>query len=301
VIHLHKDYEKWFLVEPTKLRRLVDKIHERLREHGHATILNTFEVFFTGNRRDEMNELEDVLALDNSRRHKITRLTITCSGSSLGATRADHEVQVDFARPKPTSTGGTTNVVAISVRSDTAAWANRTLAEVEEQVERNWLNYEWPIAVLVGLLLVGILLVAFQFAPPRVSLSSDWWLTSSDLDRIESMLAQRPMLTDEDLREVSTMQLRNVLEARRTIRSYQENWIRNTLLWAVPLLVVVACIAILAMTCYPRAVFLWGDEVKRYASTVDRRKTIWNIIIATTVVGIASKFLLEGISLWLSR
>src|SRR5262245_14197211 len=248
-----------------------------------------------------MNELDDVLALDNSRRQKITRLTITCSASSLGAATSRDEVQVDFARPKPTATGGTTNIVAISVRSDTAAWANRTLAEVEEQVERNWLNYGWPIAVLLGFLLAALLLVAFQFAPPRLSLSYDWWLTSSDLDRIESMLTQRPMLTDEDLREVSTLQLRNVLEARRTMRSYQENWTRSTLLWAVPLLVIVACIAILAMTCYPRAVLLWGDEVKRYASTIDRRKTIWGIIIATTVVGIASKFLFEAISLWLPR
>jgi hypothetical protein len=302
VIHVHKEYQKSFLVEPTKLRRLLDKIHERLGEHRNATLHNTFEVFFTRDRREEMTELDDVLALDNSHRKKITRLAITCSASSHGATRSDQEVQVDFGRPKPTSRGGSTNVVAISVRSDTAVSANRTFAEVEEQVERYWLNYEWPAGVLVGLLLVAMLLFGFQTVPARLSLSSDWWwLTSSDLDRIEAMLAQRPTLTDEDLREVSTTQLRNILEARKATRSAQQNWTRRTLLWAVPLSVVVACIVILVATCYPRAVFLWGDEEKRYESTLDRRKAIWGIIIAVTVVGVSSSFFYENVSSWFPR
>ena len=300
LIHLHKEYQKSFLIEPTKLRRLVDTMHEQLGEHQDATLHNTFEVFFNGNRRVEMNEIDNVLALDNSRRQKITRLAITSSVSPLGAPRSDHEIQVDFARPKPTSTGST-NIVAISVRSDTAAWANRALAEVEEQVERNWLHYEWPIGVLLGILLLLLFLLVSEFAPPRLQQSSTWWLTTSDLDRVEEMLAQRSILTDEDLREVSTMQLRNVLEARRDTRLFQENWMRRTLFWGVPLLVIVACVGILAMTCYPRAVFLWGDEVERYANTVGRRKTIWGIIIAVTIVGVSSKLLFEGVSSWLPR
>jgi len=168
-----------------------------------------------------MTKLDDVLALDNSRRQKITRLAITCSASSLGAARPEHEVQVDFARPKPTSSRSSTKIVAISVRSDTAAWANHTLAEVEEQVERNWLDHARPVVVLLGLLMVAVLLVGSQLVPFRLTLSSDWWLTSSDFDRIEAMLSQRPTLTDEELREVSTMQLRNLVDARRPTRSSQ--------------------------------------------------------------------------------
>jgi hypothetical protein len=144
---------------------------------------------------------------------------------------------------------------------------------VEEQVERYWLDYEWPGGVLVGILLVAMFFLVSQTVPARLSLSSDWWwLTSSDLDRIEAMLAQRPTLTDGDLREVSTAQLRNILEARKAVRSAQQNWTRRTLLWAVPSLLVVVCIVILVTTCYPRAVFLWGDEVKRYESAVGARQ-----------------------------
>jgi hypothetical protein len=271
MVHVHKEYKHAFLVEPTKLGRLVDTIHERLRDHQNASVHDTFEVFLTGSRREEMTKVDDVLALDNSRKHKITRLAITCSASSLGAARPEHEVQVDLGRPKPSSMGGSTKLVAISVRSDTAAWANRTLSEVEEQVERNWLAYTLPGIALIGLLLAALFLLASQFVPLKLP-RSDWFLTSSDLDRVEAMLAQHAVLSDEDLREVSTIQLRNILAARRDARSAQENLMKRTLFWAVPLLIVGACIVILLTTCYPTAVFWWGDEVKRYASTVERRR-----------------------------
>jgi hypothetical protein len=298
MIHVHKQYQQAFLVEPTKLGRLVDKIHERLADHPNITLHDTFEVFLTGNRREEMTRLDDVLALDNSRRHRITRLAITCSASSLGAARPEHEVQVDFAQPKPSSSGGSTNVVAISVRTDGAGWASRALGEVEEQVERNWLPHARSVVVLIGLLLVALLLLASQFVSLRAPLNIDWWLTDTELDRVAAMLAQRPTLTDQDLREVSTMQLRNFVDARRPPRSAQVNRTRRTLFLAVPLSVVVACIVILLTTCYPSAVFLWGDEVARYANTVHRRKTIWGIIIAVTVVGVSSRFFFEDVSSW---
>jgi len=83
------------------------------------------------------------------------------------------------------------------------------------------------------------------------------------------------------------------------LRARLKDLTRRTLLWAVPLSVVVSCIIILLATCYPSVVFYWGDEVKRYASVLDRRKAIWSIIIAVTVVGVSSRFLFENVSSWL--
>lgn len=301
MVNVHKEYQQPFLLEPTKLGRLVDKIHERLGDHQKTKPHDTFEVFLTGNRHEEMTTLDQVLALDNSRKHKITRLVVTCSASSLGAARPEHEVQVDFGRTQPSSSNGSSKVVAVSVRSDAAGWASRTLSEVEEQVERNWLHHVRPVVVLLGLLVVAVLLLMFRFLPLQAPLSPDWWLNDSDIDRIETMLAQRPTLTDEELREISTMQLRNILAARRATPQTQENQTRRTLFLVVPLFVLVVCIVILLVTCYPSAVFLWGDEVERYASTLQRRKVIWGIIIAVTVVGVSSGFLFEHVASWLAR
>jgi hypothetical protein len=114
------------------------------------------------------------------------------------------------------------------------------------------------------------------------------------------MLKERPALTDEQLREISTMQLRNVLGFPRRQTSIQPNEVIRALFLVVPLSVVVVCIIVLINTCYPSAVFLWGDEVDRFANTVQRRKLLWNMIIGVIVVGLLSKLLFEGLSLfWL--
>jgi hypothetical protein len=294
--HLHKEYSKPFLLEPTKLRRLVDRIHDRLSDHANTIQHDVFEVFFTGNRRAEMADLDQVLALDNSKTQKITALEITCFASTPGAARPEHEVQVGFARPKPSSTGSTSKVVAVSVRSNASGWASRTLSEVEEQVERNWLEY-WPqIAGLLGLGFVLLFVLIVQVVTPANRLSSNWFLTDS-----EAILVERPTLTDADLRQVSTAQLRNLVEDRKSVRAARENRSRRSLFLLVPIGVVVGCAVVLAGTCYPQAVFLWGDEEKRYANITQRRKALWGVIVGVTVIGISSRLLFDGVSNWLRR
>jgi len=44
MINVHKEYHQAFLLEPTKLRRLVDKIHERLGTNRGLHLNDTFEV-----------------------------------------------------------------------------------------------------------------------------------------------------------------------------------------------------------------------------------------------------------------
>jgi hypothetical protein len=296
MIQVDKQYGKAFLVEPTKLGRLLDTIHECLTAQENATLDDTFEVFLTGHRHEAMTKLDEVLGLDNSRKHKITRLSITCSASSAGATQPEHEVRVDFGQPIPSSPGSPSgsggNVVTVSVRGEGVGWANRTLGVVEEQVERNWLRHGPYVGLLIGLFTVALLLLASQFVDLRAANNSSWWLTSSDRHRVEAMLAQHPVLTDQDLREVSTMQLRNVLawNALRPPRQAPPNRTRRTLFWAVPLLVLIACTVILLTTCYPKAVFFWGDGVERYENAKHRRTIVWGIIISATVAGVASNF-----------
>jgi hypothetical protein len=306
--HIHKEYQQSFLLEPTKLNRLVGKIHERLADHANSASHDSFEVFLTGSRREEMTKADDVLALDNSRKHRIERLVISCSASTPNAVRPEHEVQIDFGYPKVGSTPPNSNakLVAISVRSDAGAWASRTLSEVEEQVERTWIHHSRPVGsliVLIVLLPVMLILLTFPLIPLRfadIPGAPTLWLKNSDVDRIEAMLRDRPTLTDENLREIATMQLRNVFELPRVSRSIPANRATRILFLVVPLLVVFACLLIL-VRCYPSAVFLWGDEVERYAKTVQRRKIIWNLIVGLTVVGVLSKFIFEGLSYWLPR
>lgn len=294
-----KEYPQAFLLEPTKLNRILDTIHQRLADHSIA-IHDSFGVSLTGGRHEDLPALNQVLALDNSRRYKITRLVILCSVSTNNAPRPEHEVQVDFASPKPTGTSGTTRVVVVTVRSDNAGWAARALSEVEEQVERTWLPHARPLVVLSSLLLAVLVLLASQFVRVVPGAFSSY-LSDSEFDRVSTMLTQRAILTDEDLREVSTMQLRNLVDAHRPLWSGQGDRKRHTLVLALPLSALLVCIVILLTTCYPRAVFLWGDGVGRFENTMQRRRVIWGIVIGVTTVGVLSRFFYEGLSSWFTR
>jgi hypothetical protein len=178
-------------------------------------------------------------------------------------------VQVDFGYPKASGTppNSTINAVAISVRSDAGAWASRTLSEVEEQVERTWIRYSigYLVVLMALLLAVLIFITLLPFAHTEPASANTLWLKTSDVDRIEVMLRDHPTLTDENLRDVATMQLRNVLGLPRPPRSIQANQVTRTLFLAMPLSV---------------------DEVERYANTVQRRKIVWNVIVGVT--GVAS-------------
>jgi hypothetical protein len=130
--------------------------------------------------------------------------------------------------------------------------------------------------VLIGFLLVALIVIPLL---PYVSLTEPpsaktLWLKSSDVDRVETMLGEHPTLTDDNLREIATMEFRNVLGLPRSPRSVPANQVTRTLFLLLPLSVVFACVLVLFRTCYPSGVFLWGDEVERYANILQRRKIL---------------------------
>lgn len=303
---IHKNYERYFLLEPTKLIRLIDKIHERLADHKHTTTHDSFTVFLAGNRREELTNVDDLLALDNSPKQKIQRLLIVCSAATAGAVRPEHEVEVDFPslqNPISTAADGTKKApVGISVRSDVTGWASRTLSDVEEQVERTWQHYVQPVLLLIGITVCSLLVLLFLFAPPaKSSAFREMWLKDSDIERVDELVRGQRVISDQELREIVTRQLRNVLEYERPQPLTAAGGARQLLFIGIPLLIVAACALVLAITCYPRAVFLWGDEVERYASMLQRRKLLWSVIGAILLVGLLSRLFYEGVVPWLPR
>jgi hypothetical protein len=292
---IHKDYIRPFLLETTKLNRLMDIIHDRLDEHPDTKKSDDFVVFISGKRREEMTSAAELLNLDNSRKSKIERLLITCCASTEGAARPEHEIQVDF---DGRNVGQTKTKVTIIVRSDNAAWSDRALSEVEEQVERTSLN-EAPHRVALSILALSVFFfLLFLFVSSVASFNSVngdadiMWLHSHDADRIQQILKQNRTVSDEEMREINTMQLRNVLQDSQG--SKPSGWTRQKTFVGVPLLIVLGCVVFLSLKCYPSAVFLWGDELERYNKMIQTRRNIWNIIIGITVVGVFSNVLYMG-------
>jgi hypothetical protein len=290
---IHKDYQRPFLLEKTKLDRLMAIIHDRVQEHPNTTTRDDFEVFMSGPRRDEVTSIEDVLKLDNSRQSRIQRILVTCSASTKSTARPEHEIQVDFDGTSVAKTK-----ITVSVRSDNAGWSDRALSEVEEQVERTSFQ-DRPARTVLALLSIGVLFVLlFMALSPLSSVhsfrSADvMWLRDRDVDRIEQILKQDRTITDDEMREVATRQLRNVLEGSTV--SLVGGWTKQKIFVAVPLLAVLACLLYLMFKGYPSAIFLWGDEVARYERMVHTRRVIWNFLIGGIIFSVLARLLFAGL------
>ena len=293
-----KEYTQSFVLEPTKVTRLIDKIHERLAEHPNTTRQDRFSVFLKGNHREEVTSVDQVLNLENSRKQAIQRLSLVCTASTQGAVRPEHEVSVDFAKVKMVGSNSR-KIIAVDVRSETDGWVRRTLSEVEEQIERTWQPRLQFVLPLLLLLLAVVIFLLFQirigfYTAPR---GRDWlWFGERDLPRLKAIVAENRIITDDELREVTTMQLRNLLEVAGPPTPPQKNSNRRLALVAIPAAVLIICIVILLVWCYPHAVFLWGDEIARRDRMLQLRRTLWGIIVAMAVVSVASRLLFEGLT-----
>jgi hypothetical protein len=123
------------------------------------------------------------------------------------------------------------------------------------------------------------------------------WLQGSDLDRVEALVRDQRIITDEEHREVVTRQLRNLLEAERPRQPPGKSGSRQALFIMLPMAGVIICMFFL-MTSYPKAVFAWGDGADRYAELLRRRRLLWTIIIGILFVGLLSKLFYEGLLPW---
>ena len=119
------------------------------------------------------------------------------------------------------------------------------------------------------------------------------WLRDRDVGRVEQILKQDRTITDEEMREITTRQLHNVLEG--SSENQPRGWTRQKTFVGGPLLIVLACAFYLVERCYPSAVFKWGDEVERYDKMLQTRRIVWGFIIGGIFFGVLSKFLYTGL------
>src|ERR1700687_4391400 len=302
------EYPKPFILEPTKLERLLDVMHELLANHPDTTIHDHFEVFMARSRGEQLKSLDEVLALENSKKYRIERLTIR-SIASTPDSPADYEIKVDFGVVKPPKgaqpTSATAKMVTVDVRSHVPAWNRQVLSQVEEQVERTWLRQTTPILALgiLVMLLLGFFLVQFRpvFRPTASDYAKIMWLDDDQLDIVEKASNENRPMTDAELRAVSTGQLHNVLSYERPKPQPSSGNTRLLLFFGIPFVLLVGVSLYLMLTSYPTHIFLWGDVVARYNAILQRRRVLWTVIVGILVVSIAGRLLAEGLFAWIPK
>jgi hypothetical protein len=176
------------------------------------------------------------------------------------------------------------------------AWANRTLSEVEEQVERTLQRPPQFLITMVVVLAVSFVVgIVSQFGNIRSEPRTDdilraMWLNDRDIERLEQIVEQNRTITDEELREIVTRQLRNVLEDEKPKPRARPAGIRQAIFVLLPLGILLGC-SIVLLNSYPGSVFKWGDEIERHAAIVQRRNAIWNIFIGIFIIGAVANLL----------
>ena len=304
---VRKEIESPFIVETSKLTRVVAVIEDTLAHHENLVQKWRFEAYLTGMRVEEAASLEEIVELDNSARNRVYRLLIICSAGVPNAVTPDHEIQVDLdgrATKSRTTTTTTTTRMEVHVKSDDPGWASRTLAEIEEQVERMKNSRRGhAVALVIALFaLVGMFLVFLSSAVDRGSVNQSLLLSDQDLDRVEQMLKEHPILTPEEHREIFSMEMRHALDYRGRRGSSTEISIsRKKIFILLGLLLITGAALYLAAACYPSAVFLWGDATQWYEEVVSRRRFVWGVIIVAAVVSVVANFFVLGMQGWAGK
>lgn len=295
-----KEYKKPFKLDETKLTSIVGVLRSRLSEASSGNYVERFEAFSSATARDDLSSLDALMALENSRKHSVERLLISASSTSMNDPAHRREIQVDFSTEATLGdpSDRKDKIVAITVTGDASSWTSLTLAAVEEQVERTWQQGLLPSMVALMALMIGILgiLISPYWSWSTERFGADTlWLTAPDLARAKARLAQDMPLSDQELRDLTALQLRNVIRANQPDSAAAKKKSDGSQLLIYPLVFVVFCAAILIWKCYPKAVFYWGDGKEHFDTLLKFRNTLWTLIASITLLAVLGNMLSAGV------
>lgn len=311
---IRRHYPHPFVLDPSKLTRLLSVLSEHLAV-GDSRASHKFVVSLAKYKQLESDDLEDVLRLDNSTRNRVERLRVTSSAGQAEAT-------VEFSAEDPIG-------VEITAVSDDARTAAAALASAEEQVERT-LQTIWvhrlgdPVSSMRVIPMLAALLMSLGFLASGLFDSlgrqakserpqDTLWLTPRDLADLRLQLQQTEPLSSQQLADITRRQLRNVSAAYEQQEREGANptgalpqplqMLRDWRLWPAILTVVIliSLVAYVLSACYPKAVFHWGDAAEWHDRLIARRRTIWQVVVASLILGVLANLVVFGLSQYTRR
>lgn len=285
---VNKRYRSAFVAEKSKLTRLLGVIKNAIHQEG-LSYEESFEAHLGGIKTITADSLQHILDLDNSERSRVERLIIRCKAGLTPNEDPTHVVEVDFDGHRPVD-------VTITVSSDDSRIASDVMSVAEEQVERmlerslmhqlfNSSELGPLSALVVTAMMIGVMTVALvPLSKVGSQISKTMWLTPTDLSEIEPMLRSAKTLLPEQANDILSRQIRNVIaQQNRSPFSVLRDW--RVIVVLLPVVIVIGAFIVL-VSCYPSAVFLWGDAEEWYRRTLARRGWLWNVVIVTLILGV---------------
>ena len=285
-----KFYERSpFILTDRKLSRVVEVAKERLER---IKIDREYDEYHQVNFRDgkelRINSLENVLALDNSKKNPIIRLSLTFEVKSGDETL--HGVQVAFD-----STELYRYRILVQGESMDLGWLQETMGALEEQVERAIPNdLAYSIKRKSGILSILVVLAFFMsllsILPPRSGLLRLPEGRTADLAALSTSAKSEAEKLDFVFRYLSMTLEKDTTSApsRGVLNNYR------TYLISGPIVIGVLSAIVAIFWFYPSYVFAWGDCGESYETTVARRKVLWYGVVLALVIGVLGNLFVVG-------
>ena len=264
--------------------------------------ISKYEIILQDGKKLSVPDIENILSQDNTVKNPIMVLAIKYEGSN-----GDSNSQCELVYRKKRSN------IFLEIKSKNERWAKELFAEVEEQIERTILSgsiyffkregFSDNVAVFLGIIMAFILFAAIILIPtPK---KSTFFLSESNVKELLT-LSQNANSTDEKINllyESHVSQLNN-LSSKSTTESLIDS-IKNinlqTVFILIPLVVILVVSGYIVKYCYPCPIFLWGDHETYYNSIINRRRTLWNVIVSALVIGILGNIFAIGFSQYISK
>jgi hypothetical protein len=291
-----RKYNYPYVVEKSKITRLVDIIQENIVEN-EIPYTRKFTVNLSRGGNHEAESLDKIFELVNPQRNRITNFEIHFAAPKDCPQRS---ITIGFsAHPE--------NFIFVFIASSNINWMTKIFSLVEEQIERMFQFHNQISRIIISnrnIFIVVCLLVIFSIAVnvfPKIfrpeADNSSYWLIRNDINEFDKILKDKTVLTNEDLHGIFTRQIRNVINNELHQKSILGTFgdLRAVFI-SIPIAIIILSLMYLISRCYLPAVFLWGDMEDWYHTIVNRRKTIWNVIIGALLIGILGSLFVFGIT-----
>jgi hypothetical protein len=285
-------YSSSFILDKSKMTRLINIIIQKFNEHGFQPNLS-FEVTLRSGKIVNISSLDELFSLDNAVHNSISVLKIKAEDSNNDSGR-NFKAMIRYDDDK------SENIIA-QVQSSESGIALQLFSELEEQIERTLLK-DWIYKLLKGdifskffsLITISVAVIASLIIFTLPSLNGGG--SSTELIKKYSTATTQEekinFLFDNAMRELKSNDPSNMMNEFNINKFFT----LQTLFLVLPILVVIGTIIYIATNCFPHANFLWGDYEEHYAKIINRRNTLWYVVVASIIVAILGNLFVMGMA-----
>ena len=300
-VFLNKSFGATFILEKSKLLRLLNIIEEKYKSIGKKP-KSIFAIILKNGKQMGVNDIEHVLGHDNAIKNPIDFLGINYECHNEDDV-IDYDITYSISKSE----------IKVTVKSSNVRFANELFAEIEEQVERaivkSWIsNLKRTISsdprriapLIVSIIMMLILIPIIILVEPQQNIYRNNFLSNSDIQHILKLSEKVQTIDDKInlLYKYNMLQLDNI-KTNTNLYSFKNIFLKfdlKLIFILLPFFIIIFSFVYLLIYCYPGSLFLWGDYEDYYNRIQNKRKFVFNTILVALFIGIIGSLFVYAFS-----